>query len=66
MPIQVIREARNNLHYTQDQVSKRLNIPLASYLNIEKGRHVPNVITALELCTLLNLNPFHVWLNHPL
>jgi len=62
MNLELIATKRKELHFTQDELSKILNIPLTSYRNIEKGNHLPNVVVALELCLILKLNPFEVWL----
>ncbi len=57
----IIKENRISKGYTQEEISKMLNITLRNYQYIEHSKSKPNIITALKLCKILSLNPFEVW-----
>lgn len=58
----IIKEERLKKGYTQEQIARLLNITTQTYINIEKGRHTPNVKTGLLLCKLLDLNPYKTFM----
>ncbi len=59
--INLIKYHREEKGYTQEDLSKILDITLRNYQYIEHKKSTPNVITALKLCKVLNINPYNVW-----
>lgn len=64
MNINIIKQKRLSIGLTQEQISRILDISLRYYQLIEKGKSTPNVILALKLCKILNINPYSIWYNH--
>ncbi|MFD2332597.1 helix-turn-helix domain-containing protein [Cohnella sp. GCM10020058] len=50
-------EARNQKGFTQEQVSRAINVSLKHYQNIEHGLSAPTVNIALHICEILDVDP---------
>lgn len=59
---EIIKNARIQKGYTQENVARILDMPLRSYQSIEYNHHEPKVIIALKLCQLLDVDPFKAFL----
>ncbi|MBO8161991.1 MAG: helix-turn-helix transcriptional regulator [Thermosipho sp. (in: Bacteria)] len=56
-----IHEKRKEAGYTQEQMARLLNVTLRHYINIEKRKVLPNIVTGLKLAKILKVNPFELW-----
>ena len=57
----IIKTVRQAKGLTQEEIARKIDITLRNYQYIEKGTNIPNVITALKICKLLNVSPFQLW-----
>lgn len=55
-----LEEARKNKGLTQEQVTKKVDVTLRHYVNIEKGVSIPAVDVALQICKLFEIDPYEV------
>jgi len=56
-----LKKIRLEKGYTQESLARILNITLKSYQNIEYNKSCPNAKTLLELCKILNIDPFKLY-----
>lgn len=54
---QLVRQRRNELKITQNQLADRANISCTYLRDIEHGVHTPTWINWLKLCTELQISP---------
>lgn len=52
-----LKEAREKKGFTQEKLAWKINITSRYYLEIEKGRSIPSVVLALEICSQLEVDP---------
>lgn len=62
MDSDTIKNARKSKGLTQEQTAHLLQITLRSYQHIEKCEHLPNVVVALKLCRLFDIDPYDTFL----
>lgn len=58
----LIKNARKEKGFSQEHVSRHLDISLRHYQNVESGKTLPNVITGLRLARLLDYDPFALFM----
>lgn len=56
-----IKEYREKMGYSQEQVARLLGITLRYYQNVEQGKQKPNIIIGLNLALILKVDPFILW-----
>lgn len=49
----VLKNKRENMRLTQDELAKRSGVSLRAYQNYELGLRVPNVISAIRIASAL-------------
>lgn len=52
----MIREAREQLHLTQEEVAEKLQVNLTHYGNIERGTNNPSLPLFIKIVKILNLS----------
>ncbi|MEK3686760.1 helix-turn-helix transcriptional regulator [Paenibacillus sp. FSL R10-2736] len=52
-----LSDARTDKNYTQEKLSRLLNVSLKHYQNIEYGITTPAVNIALHICEILEVDP---------
>lgn len=57
-----IKELRNKVGYTQEDIARLLDITLYYYQRIESGKSLPNIKIGLKLSKILKVDPFKLWL----
>lgn len=57
-----LREARERLEpqLSQEEVSRLVECSVRHYNQIEMGKSLPNIVLALSICELLEINPYDV------
>lgn len=58
-----LKEYRNHLHLTQQEIADRAKIPLRSYQSYEQGERLPNIKVALRISKALKTFPNELWLD---
>lgn len=56
-----IKKMRLKKGYTQEQLARKIGLTLNGYVNIEKRKTIPNIITGLKLCAAIDANPFYIF-----
>lgn len=52
-----LSDARKNKGYSQEKLSREINVSLKHYQNIEHGITTPTVTIALHICEILDVDP---------
>ncbi|WP_151736734.1 helix-turn-helix transcriptional regulator [Paenibacillus tengchongensis] len=52
-----LSKARNEQNFTQEKMSRLINVSLKHYQNIEHGITMPTVNIALHICEILEVDP---------
>lgn len=51
-----LKELRKNEKITQNELAKKLNIPIATYIRYENGETMPNVETLINFANFYNVS----------
>ena len=56
-----LKEARNNVGLTQEQLAKKLGLAKSTITGSEKGTSEPNMITVKHLMDILKVDANYLW-----
>lgn len=52
-----VKARREKIKLTPTEVAERLGVALATYCNVEEGRHLPSLPVYRKLCRVLRVSP---------